>query len=106
MERLADQLVNDAGPVVLGGVDVVDSAVDSGPQYTQRLVPVSRRPEHVVAGELHGAVSDPVHPPPAEGERPRRFDRPDRSRSRSTLARSTGRPAAWSVPDPGYAHQP
>lgn len=72
VERLADQLVHDAGPVVLGRVDVVDPAVDRRAQHTQRLVAISRRSEDVVSGQLHGAVSDPVHLPPPEREGPRR----------------------------------
>jgi hypothetical protein len=41
----------------------------TGRSIPQRLVAISMRPEHVVAGQLHGAISDPVHPPPADGER-------------------------------------
>ena len=57
MERLADDLVHRAGPIVLSGVNVVDPTLDRRTQHAHRFVTVSRRSEDVVAGQLHGAVS-------------------------------------------------
>ncbi|MFD8087608.1 hypothetical protein ACFV4F_38640 [Kitasatospora sp. NPDC059722] len=48
---------------------VVDAAGDRGTQHAYRLVAVAGRAEDVVAGQLHRAVSDAVHPPGAEGVR-------------------------------------
>jgi hypothetical protein len=61
-------LVDDTRPVELRGVDVVDPAVYRRPQYTHGLVTVARRPEDVVAGQLHGAVPEPVDPPSTDSE--------------------------------------
>jgi hypothetical protein len=59
-ERLADDLVGDVRAVVVGGVDVVDAQLDGRAQDGDRGVAVLWRPEHVGAGELHGAVPDAV----------------------------------------------
>ena len=58
-ERLADELVGDVRPVVIGRVDVGDAEVRDGAQHRQRLAHVFRRPEYARAGQLHGAVADP-----------------------------------------------
>ena len=70
VQRLADELVHRAGPVVLRGVDVVHPGRDGRTEYPQRLVAIPRRPEDPVAGELHRAVPGPVHAPRAEREGP------------------------------------
>ena len=70
VQRLADELVDDVGPVVLRGVDVVDADRDGRAEYPQRVVAIARRPEDPVAGELHGAVPGPAHAPRAEREGP------------------------------------
>ncbi len=68
VQRLPDELVDRAGTVVLGGVDVVYPGGDRRPQHPQRLVAIPRRPEVPVAGQLHRAVSGTVHAPRAERE--------------------------------------
>lgn len=70
VQRLADEFVHRAGPVVLRGVDVVHPGRDGRTEYPQRLVAIPRRPEDPVAGELHRAVPGPVHAPRAEREGP------------------------------------
>ena len=67
MQRLADQLVRDVGPVVLGRVDVVDAELDRAPQHGNSLVVVARRPHDAGAGKLHGAEADAVHGEGTEG---------------------------------------
>ena len=68
VQGLTDQLVHHTRPVVLRRVDVVDPGTDRRTQHAQRLVTVTGRPEDVVTGQLHGAVSDPVDLPAAESE--------------------------------------
>jgi len=70
VQRLADELVHRARPVVLRRVDVIDSGRDGRAQHRQRLLAVARRPEDPVAGQLHGAVPGPAHPPRAERKGP------------------------------------
>ena len=53
VERVADQLVDDVGPVELRGVDVIDPAVDRLAQHRDRFPTIARRPEHVGAGQPH-----------------------------------------------------
>ena len=58
VQRLADELVGDAGPVVLRGVDVVHTQFHGAPQHRQRLVTVTRRTEDARAGQLHRTEAD------------------------------------------------
>jgi hypothetical protein len=58
MERLADEVVDHVGAVVLRGVDVVDAELDGAAQDGAGAVGVARRAEDAGAGELHGAESD------------------------------------------------
>ena len=67
VQRLVDQLVGHVGPVVLGGVDVVDAQLDRAAQHGDRRVAVPRRAEHAGTGELHGAEADPPDGPAREG---------------------------------------
>ena len=69
VERLADQIVDDTGAVVLGRVDVIDSGGYRGPEHTEGRCPVGWRPEGVRAGELHRTVPRPsdLHAAEAEG---------------------------------------
>jgi len=60
MEGVADQLVDDVGAVVLGGVDVVDAELDRAPEDGARRLGVARRAEDAGAGELHRAEANPV----------------------------------------------
>ncbi len=59
IERVADQVVDHAGAVVLGRVDVIDSGGDRGPEHADGRCPVRWRPEGVRAGELHRTVPGP-----------------------------------------------
>ncbi len=67
-ERFADQVVDDAGAVVLGRVDVIDSGSGRGPQYADGRGAVRSRPEGERAGELHRTVPRPPDPHRAQGE--------------------------------------
>jgi hypothetical protein len=58
-ERVADQVVDHARAVVLGGVDVIDSGGDRGPEHADGRCPVRWRPEGVRAGKLHRPVPGP-----------------------------------------------
>jgi hypothetical protein len=58
MQRLADELVGDAGPVVLRGVNVIHAQLQCAAQHLQRLTAVPRRPPDTRAGQLHGAETD------------------------------------------------
>ena len=46
MKRLPNQLVGDVRTVILRGVDVVDTQLNCTSQHSDRLVVVTRRPEH------------------------------------------------------------
>ncbi len=59
VQRLADQLVGDARPVGVAGVDVGDAEVDGLAQDRECAVAVGGRPHDPGAGELHGAVAEP-----------------------------------------------
>ena len=61
IERVVDQLVDDVGAVVLGGVDVVDAELDRAAQDRVGRVGVARRAEHAGPGELHRAEADAVY---------------------------------------------
>ena len=61
MQCRADQFVRHVGPVVLGGVDVVDAEFDRAPEHGDRLVTILWRSPDVGAGELHRPEADPVH---------------------------------------------
>ena len=60
VQCLADQVVDDVGPVVLGGVDVVDAELDRAAQHGPGGVWIAGRAEHAGSGELHGAEADAV----------------------------------------------
>ena len=68
VERFADQVVDHVGAVVLGGVDVIDSGCDRGPEHTDSRCPVGRRVDGPWTGQLHRAVPGPSDPPWAERE--------------------------------------
>jgi hypothetical protein len=59
VERLADQVVDHAGTVVLGGVDVIDPGGHRRLQHPHGRRPVGRRPEGERPGELHRPVPGP-----------------------------------------------
>ena len=90
VQGLVDELVGHVGPVVLGGVDVVDPQLDRAAQHGERRVAVPGRTQHARTGELHGAEADPTDGPAseraAEGER----CRSRRHRRRPTAADDTG----------------
>jgi hypothetical protein len=69
VERFADQVVDDAGAVVLGRVDVIDSRGDRGPEHADGRCPVRWRTKGVRAGELHRTVPRPPDQHLAEFER-------------------------------------
>jgi hypothetical protein len=58
VQRLADELVGDVGPVVLRGVNVVHAQLHGAAQHIQRLAAITRRPPDTRAGQLHGAQAD------------------------------------------------
>ena len=58
VQGLADQLVGDVRPVVLGRVDVVDAGLDGPAQHGDRFVVVARRAQHAGTGQLHRAEAD------------------------------------------------
>jgi len=58
VERLANELVDGVGAVVLGGVDVVDAELDRAAQDGAGGGGVARRPRHARARELHRAEAD------------------------------------------------
>src|SRR5205807_4622075 len=61
VERFVDELVHHVGAVVLGGVDVVDAAVDGFAKYGDSRGAVAGRPEGPGSGELHGAEANRRH---------------------------------------------
>ena len=61
MQCLGDQLLADHGAVAVRGVDEVHAALDGGPEDSQCALVVLRRAPDAVAGDLHGAVAEPVH---------------------------------------------
>jgi hypothetical protein len=61
MQCFADDLVRDVRAVEVGGVDMIDSGVDSFAEHGDGLVAIARRTEDAFAGELHGAVAHAVH---------------------------------------------
>jgi len=69
IERLADQVVDDAGTVVLGRVDVIDSGAYRGPEHADGRCPVRRRAKGELAGQLHRTVPRPPDLQPAERKR-------------------------------------
>ncbi len=69
MQRFADQLVGDVRTIEIAGVDVVHAARDCLAQHGQRRAMILGRAEHAGAGELHGAVAEPLHAAGAEVER-------------------------------------
>ena len=60
VQRLADEVVDDVGPVVLGGIDVVDAELDGAAQDGAGRVGVTGRAEDARPGELHGPEADPA----------------------------------------------
>ena len=60
VQRLADQLVDDVGTVVLRGVDVVDAELDGAAQDGAGTFGIAWRSEHAGACELHRAEADAV----------------------------------------------
>jgi hypothetical protein len=71
VQRLADQLVCDVGAIVIAGVDMVYAQGDRCAQHGQRRVTIFGRAKHAGAGELHGAIAQPLHHAVAERERAR-----------------------------------
>lgn len=59
MQRFTDQLVGDARPVCVAGIDVGDAKVDGLAEDCECAVAVGRRPHDPEAGELHRAVPEP-----------------------------------------------
>jgi hypothetical protein len=66
-ERLPDHLVDDAGPVGLGRVDVRDPGGDGLAQDLEGGLAVRGRAEDPGSGELHGPVAEARHGAVAEG---------------------------------------
>jgi hypothetical protein len=58
VERFADQIVDHAGAVVLGRVDVIDSRGYRGLEHADGRCPVRWRPKGVRAGGLHPPCPD------------------------------------------------
>src|SRR4029079_16123598 len=58
VERLANELVDGVGAVVLGGVDVIDAELDRAAQDGAGGGGGARRPEDARARELHRAEAD------------------------------------------------
>ena len=71
MQRRADQLVCDVGAIIIAGVDMVYALGDCCAQHGQRRVTIFGRAKHAGAGELHGAIAQPLHHAVAERERAR-----------------------------------
>jgi hypothetical protein len=69
VQRFADQVVDHAGAVVLGRVDVIDSGCDGGLEHADGRCPVSRRIDGPWTGQLHRAVPGPSDPPAANRKR-------------------------------------
>jgi len=61
-----DQLVGDADPVVVRGVDVVDPCLDGQAKHRQGRVPVARGTPDPWPGKLHGAKADARYGPPGK----------------------------------------
>lgn len=59
VQCLADQLVGDARPVGVAGVDVCDTEGDRFTQHGQGTLAIGGRPHDPRAGQLHGAVAEP-----------------------------------------------
>ena len=72
--RFADQPVRNARSVVLGGVDVIHTELDSSAQHRHSLTMISGRPEHPGSGQLHRSEADAVHSDGAQGETVHNFD--------------------------------
>ena len=66
LTRTANQIVDDAGAVVLGRVDVIDSRGDRSLEHADSRCTVRWRPKGVRAGELHRTVPRPPDQPLAE----------------------------------------
>ena len=58
VQGLADEFVDDAGPIGLRGVDVGDADAGRFAEDGESRVMVFRRADHPWAGELHGAVAE------------------------------------------------
>ena len=92
---VADELVGDVGPVVLGRVDVVDAELDGAAQDGDRRGAVARRPEDARARELHGAEAHAVDGAPSRRNvvsvmpHTVRYGRRSRTRGRSIVGAST-----------------
>ena len=69
VQRGVDQLVRDVGPVVLGGVDVVDAQLDGPAQDGERRLPVAWWTPDARTGELHRAEADAGHRAPGQHRR-------------------------------------
>jgi hypothetical protein len=53
-----DQLIHHSGPVILRGVNVIDTCIDGCAQHRDRLVAIPGRTEDTLAGQLHRAIPD------------------------------------------------
>jgi hypothetical protein len=60
MQRLADDLLGEVGPVGIGGVDEVHAEFHRSAQHPNGFVAVRRRPPDTLAGQAHGTVTEPV----------------------------------------------
>src|SRR6478609_9631038 len=65
MQRRADQLIGDAGAVILGGVDVIDAERHRAAQDGDGRCAVARRTEYPRTWQLHRAEANARH-----GDRP------------------------------------
>jgi hypothetical protein len=71
MDRLADDLIGNVGPVIVAGVDVVDPQPHGLAHHGKGSLTVRRRPEGHRSGELDGAIADAVQGKVGAGGRER-----------------------------------
>ncbi len=60
VERFADQLIGHMGAIEIRGIDMVYPGFDGGLQHAHRFFWIFRRAENAGAGQLHGAVTQPI----------------------------------------------
>ena len=61
MQSLVDQVVCDVRAIEIAGVDVIYAMGNRLAQDGQRRVMILGRAKHTGAGELHGAIAEPLH---------------------------------------------
>src|ERR1019366_4290037 len=101
VERLADQLLGDVGPVGVGGVDEVDAEFHGAAQDRATLVGILRRSPNPFSGNAHRAEAKTIHRLTRVGEGGRFSHRTSFTKCHSRVSTQKAATRRWPLRESG-----